>query len=318
MPDLHNPLPSLVADIGGTNTRIALADGVALRQGSIRRFANADHQGFGDVAAQYLAAIGAPPIGGVSVAVAGPVQDGRAQMTNLDWELTLPALAALSVSGRAVLLNDLQAQGHALPHLAPQALRPLLAGRAQQGAARLVVGLGTGFNAAPVHDLGGGRVLVPASEAGHIHLPRHGPQEEALAQHLATRHGIASVEEVLSGRGLVALHQWLSGRRMTAAELIALLDARDPDAQATGQVFTTLLARTLATLALAHLPRAGIYLIGGVARAMAPHMPRFGLEAGFTQMGRFSAFMEGFPLWLVEDDYAALIGCAACLDGAQG
>ncbi len=316
MTTARTPLPNLVADIGGTNTRIALADGAVLRQGSIRRFSNAEARGFEAIVAAYLAAMGAPGIDGACVALAGPVNDGRARMTNLDWELSEPGLAAAAGAGRAILLNDLQAQGHALPHLAAHVLRPLLPGGARgPGQTRLVVGLGTGFNAAPVHDLGG-RVVVPAAEAGHFHLPRHGAQEEALASDLAARHGIATVEEVLSGRGLVALHEWLSGERLGANELIAGMDARNPAAEATGRLFTALLARTLATLALTHLPFGGIYLIGGVARAVAPFLPRYGLEGAFVQMGRFSGFMERFPIWLVEDDYAALVGCAACLTEA--
>jgi glucokinase len=54
--------PNLVADLGGTNTRVALADGPALRDGSIRRFRNADHAG--------LDAAGISLVGGVSRAFA--------------------------------------------------------------------------------------------------------------------------------------------------------------------------------------------------------------------------------------------------------
>ncbi|MCX7288480.1 MAG: glucokinase, partial [Rhodobacterales bacterium] len=79
---------SILADIGGTNTRVALAEGTQVRIDSIRRFPNGDYQARGQdiahVLRDYLAQSGAK-VGGVCVAAAGPVQDGVATMTNLDW-----------------------------------------------------------------------------------------------------------------------------------------------------------------------------------------------------------------------------------------
>ena len=79
--------PQLVADIGGTNTRLALADGGVLRPGSIRRFYNADHATFEGLLGQYLSDSAVSGCAAVCFAVAGPVRDGAVQMTNLGWEL---------------------------------------------------------------------------------------------------------------------------------------------------------------------------------------------------------------------------------------
>lgn len=306
--------PVLVADLGGTNTRVSLADGPVLRQGSIRRFRNAEHPGLAPILRAYLADFGHEGCAGACLSVAGPVRDGQARMTNLDWLIDAATLAADLDLPRVVLLNDLQAQGHGLAGLPARSLLPILPGTpgADPQATRLVVGAGTGFNAAPVHRLDG-RTLVPPSECGHIHLPRHGTTEEALARHLAAAHGIATVEEALCGRGLEALHAWLSGQSLDAAAIAAALDAGQTGAQRTGQLYARLMGRTLASLALTHLPHGGIYLIGGVARALAPHLPRLGLAQAMTEMGRFSDLMAEFPVWVVTDDYAALSGCATHL-----
>ena len=309
----YTPAPQLVADIGGTNTRVALADAGVLRQGSIRRFANTGRASLAAILADYLRDTATPECAGVCVAVAGPVRDGVAQMTNLEWEITAHDLASVGQTGRVAILNDLQAQGHALASLDPRHLRVLLPGHnAPEGATQLVVGAGTGFNAAPVHHLGG-QTLVAPSECGHIHLPQQGEQEQALARHLAHRHGIASVEEVLCGRGLVALHQWTSGLDMAPDALLAAIAAQDPLARETGHLYARVMGRVLASLALVHLPFGGLYLIGGVARAMAPHLLDLGFGPAFHEMGRFSGMMAEFPVRVVEDDYAALQGCAAYL-----
>jgi glucokinase len=155
--------------------------------------------------------------------------------------------------------------------------------------------------------------VVPPSECGHIHLPRHGQTEEALAAHLARLHGVATVEEALCGRGLVALDQWLNGQARSGDAIMTALADGDAAALRTGQLYVRLLGRTLATLALTHLPFGGIYLIGGVARAFAPHLDRLGLTEAMTEMGRFSDLMAGFAVRVVQDDYAALTGCASVL-----
>ena len=64
-------MTSLVADIGGTNTRVALAGGAEVDRSSIRRFPNADHAGLGEVLTRYLADAGSPTVEGACVAVAG-------------------------------------------------------------------------------------------------------------------------------------------------------------------------------------------------------------------------------------------------------
>jgi glucokinase len=76
------------------------------------------------------------------------------------------------------------------------------------------------------------------------------------------------------------------------------------------QIYVRILGAELGNLALIHLPFGGLFLIGGVARAFQPYLGRFGFEAAFKDKGRFSDFMENFRVQVIEDDYAALTGCA--------
>ena len=77
-------LLSIVADIGGTNTRVALAEGLQLRDGSIRRYRNAEFPGLETILRAYVEETGAKA-DGVCIAAAGPVRHGVAEMTNLSW-----------------------------------------------------------------------------------------------------------------------------------------------------------------------------------------------------------------------------------------
>ncbi len=312
---------SLVADIGGTNTRVALARGEAVQQGSIRRYANADFPGLEPVLTRYLAEEGIAAVAGTCVAAAGPVRDGVAVMTNLDWTITGTGLTTATGAARVSILNDLQAQGHALGRIEDRFLRPVIDGPVQAGAAMLVVGVGTGMNAAPVHETPWGR-YVAASECGHVSMPVRGEEDFRLMifgeTYGASAHGFTGVEDVLAGRGLERLYAFVTHEAgkvedRKAADIMAALAAGDAAARKTAQIWIHQLGQTLGNLALTHLPFGGIYLIGGVARAMTPYMEEMALTVHFRDKGRFSAFMEAFRVTVVEDDFAALTGCAAHL-----
>ncbi|MGB3313557.1 MAG: glucokinase [Albidovulum sp.] len=309
----------LVADIGGTNTRVALAVGDRLDRSTIRRFANSGHSGLGPILSTYLDEAGNPGCTGACVAVAVPVYDGVARMTNLDWSIDCGAVAKATGATRVAVLNDLQAQGHALGHLAPASLRPVIAGQdAGADAARLVIGVGTGFNAAPVHEAPGGRI-VAASECGQMTLPVRNEADLGLMRFVKAAHGFACVEDILSGRGLTRLHAFhaaQAGQDASAdavAIMAAIADGNDPVATATARAFIRLMGAVAGDLALSYLPFGGIYLIGGVARAFTPHYERFGFADAFRDKGRFSTFMQSFPVAIIEDDYAALEGCVRYL-----
>lgn len=310
---------NLVADIGGTNTRVALAEGRKLLPQTIRRYANADFPGLETVLRRYIADEGDVNTQAACVAVAGPVRDGQATLTNLDWTIDEETLARAASAERVAILNDLQAQGHAIGHIDPNNLREVLSGaEAPENASKLVIGVGTGFNAAPVFDTATQR-LVPPSEAGHANLPIRTEQELRLCQFVSTAHGFPAVEDVLSGRGLERVYAFLGqendtpGEQTAAAIMAACDDQSDPQAMDAARIFAHILGTVCGNLSLIQLPFGGVYLVGGVSRAFAPHLNAFGFGDAFRDKGRFAGFMNNFSVSVVEDDYAALTGCAAHL-----
>lgn len=310
---------SLVADIGGTNTRVALCDGPQVIEGTIRRYRNEAYPGLESVIRQYVTDEGGVDTRAACVAVAGPVRDGRATMTNLDWTIDKDTLSRATGAEKVAILNDLQAQGHALGHIDPANLRRILNGaEAKPNAAMLVIGVGTGFNAAPVFDTAAGR-LVPPSEAGHANLPIRTDAELRLCKFVETAHGFPAVEDVLSGRGLERVYAWLgheegAPREMAASKIMeGCSDGSDERAVEAVKVFSRVLGTVAGNLALIQLPFGGVYLVGGVARAIAPFLADSGFIEAFRDKGRFAGFMGNFSVDVVDDDYAALTGSAAHL-----
>lgn len=300
----------LLGDVGGTNARLALAANGVLLPGSLRRFRGDGFGSFEAVLEAYLHAAGAPPLDAVCIAVAGPVAAGKAMLTNRGWVFSEAGLARQTGAGRAVLMNDLTALGHATARIAPRVLRPAPDARPRNGQS-LVVGLGTGFNVCAIAALpGGGRVCLEAEE-GHTALPA------GIAATLQHRLGTAaqafdSVEETFAGRGLARLHALLTGAAPGAAEdVVAAAAAGDPAAVATCALFADLCGAMLRELALHFMPREGIWLAGSVARSLLPHVDR--LVAGMLSEPFMRHIPEAVPLLLIEDDMAALQGCLAAI-----
>ena len=128
---------------------------------------------------------------------------------------------------------------------------------------------------------------------------------------------------MLAGAGLETVYQYFAQtagqvHRLSAQQImLALVEGSDPLARQTVQIAVRLLAQLCADLALIHLPYGGIYLVGGVARAVTPYLQHYEFAAAFYAMGRFAQVMERFEIALIHDDYAALTGCANALDALR-
>jgi glucokinase len=304
----------LVADVGGTNTRFALAAGDGLIPGSLVRLRNDDHPAFEAALDAYLA--GRPMPAAMCIAIAGPVTGSAAgqatgRLTNCNWGFDSAALAART--GAAVrLINDLTALGHALPGIATGGLVPLFRPdpalpRGRNGQA-LVLGLGTGVNVCAVRAMRGGALCLEA-EAGHAALPA--PVAAALAARLGSAAAFPTVEDLFSGRGLARLHGALTGADLAGDRIVARA-TDDPAAAATLALFAGLLGTYARDLALIFMPREGLYLAGSVARGVAGAAAA-AFAAAFTAAAPFAAIARSVPVQLIADDMAALTGCLAAL-----
>jgi glucokinase len=308
---------TLVGDIGGTNTRVALAKGTTVLPETVRRYANAEFPGLESVLRRFIADEGGVDPAAACIAVAGPVRDGRAALTNLDWTIDEATLARAARAETVAILNDLQAQGYALGHIAADRTRIIIPSPSSgAGASQLVIGVGTGFNAAPVFEAPGGR-FVPPSESGHVNLPVRDAADMRLCEWVSTAHGFPAVEDVLSGRGLERVYAWLGheegepGEAHAADIMAEVARGGDSRARRAAAVMARFLGIVAGNLALIQLPFGGVWLAGGVARALAPYLIEFGFVNAFRDKGRFSGFMTNFGVAVIEDDFAALTGSAA-------
>ena len=309
----------LVADLGGTNARVGLATRAGLDPAATRLFRNADFDGFPALIQAYLDDLTPGPVTALCAGVAGPVRNGTSRLTNHSWFVDSADLRRTTGADPVVLINDLQAQGYALDNLPTESLTPLFPGATapRPDSARLVMGLGTGCNVAVVHRHGAG-LFVPPAESGHGSLPFCDGRLGKLIAHLGRAHPHRPIEAALSGPGLCNIHRWLGGGDPSPEEIAKAHEAGDATATETLTLFSRLLGRVAGDLCLAHLPMGGLFLIGGTARAVAPHLAYLGFHAAFTAKGPYSDILRDIPIHLIEDDSAALRGCMRCLKQHTG
>ncbi|UYV39102.1 glucokinase [Rhodobacteraceae bacterium D3-12] len=308
---MHKNL-TLVADVGGTHNRLALADGTRLLHDSISRSENAQHATFTDRLAAYLKTTNARPAA-VCIAAAGPVRDGTVQLTNHSWHISARDIAQITGTARVLLLNDLQAMGHAL------ALPAIMGSPLTQ--TRLVLAIGTGMNCAVAHPCANG-VFVPPGESGYSTLPLTTGADAAVLRHVGDMHGTPVIESILSGPGLSRAHFALTGTHI-AAEAITTPTAPNTPARSihpgtadTLALALRVLGAHLGSLALTHLPLGGIALAGSVGRALFAHLDSPHFQTHYANRGPYTDLLTGIPLHQITDDTAPLHGAALAMTQA--
>lgn len=304
----------LLADVGGTNARLALAQNGAINTSSIIRYRGENYESFDKVVEAYLRTQGSLKLTAVCVAVAGPVSGGKAELTNRNWSFSENRLKSLTNADQVRLINDLTALGYAAPLLGEDGISLLRAAPVERflNSQLLVVGAGTGFNVCSVKSDTNGHITCMEAEEGHTSLPAN------IAACLAGRVGsdnmklFYSTEETFAGRGLSRLHNVLHGKAVVRAEEISTGAMQgDAEAEETYRFFTRLFGLLLRELAMRFMPINGMFLAGSIARSLSYYSHE--LESAFLAEPYMRHIPENTPLLLIRDDLAALHGCLAAI-----
>lgn len=301
---------TLIADLGGTNARFALAaDG---RHGRIIAQRVREHDGPAPAIRAALQRLGhGVPVARLVCALAAPIVDGPIRLTNAAWVLDRAALRDELGIGQVEFLNDLEATAWSLPALGPDDLRTLHAGAPLERAPLLVVAPGTGLGMAA---LAGGRAL--ATEAGHSAFAPGDALEDALLAHLRAHHGPVSNEDLLSGSGLprlyAALAEMRGGKRSAknAATIAEAARGGDILAQEAVGVFWRALGGFCGDAALLLGARGGVYLAGGAAQKLFDLLPAEAFLNRFRDKPKMQDYLARIPVHVITHPQPALMGLA--------
>ena len=323
----------LAGDIGGTKTLLRLEARERGGAACERRYPSREFPDFGAILRAFFSDCRARLGGSFSIehaclAVAGPVTEGHASVTNLSWRLDAAALAAEFAIGEVALINDFAAAAHGLELLGADELVTLQQGKPVAGAPRLILGPGTGLGIAYVIRQSGERVAL-AGEAGHAAFAPRDAVQIDLLRWLSARHARVEVEDVVSGRGLEAIYAFLRERKGetpaqraqpgdAAAIAAAARSGGDATALAAVDLFLSALGAVAGDHALGILARGGVYLTGGIAPKLLWRIPEGGLLPAFNDRGGFSGLSETMPVHVVLNERLGLLGAALLASGEKG
>lgn len=306
----------LVADIGGTNSRFAIAVSEAGRTTLQRviRFANAGVEDFPAQLTRFLNSLDIPLPARACIAVAGPTDGLSASLTNGRWQFDAAGLMRDFGFADALLINDFTALAsgvHALDDAHTQCIKR---GRPVVGAPLCVIGPGTGLGVACVVSPGPAQTVIP-TEGGHVDLAAVTSQEwslkRALHEQLGTR---ISAEHVLSGEGLRRIDAVLRGEpgSLRPVENITeeALGGGETWGRRTVDLFFTLLARFAGNTVLSQGARGGVYLGGGILPRLLPALDTGQFARDFSDKGVMAAYCAALPVHVITNTETALRGAA--------
>ncbi len=311
---------ALVADIGGTNARFALVEPGGHDIVSPVTLPVADYPGVAEAAQAYLKNVSQDPVPRLAAFdVAGPVIDGVATLTNHPWRIETAAVGRALDLERIEIINDFAALAYAVPQLTPGDRAVLRAGAKDAKGPIGLIGPGTGLGVAAVIPGERGAWTHVASEGGHVTMTAADDRDDAILAHLRRRFDHVSAERVLSGQGLINLHEAicaLDGKTiepLTPEQIAERGRAGDPICKDVLDRFFAMLGTVAGNLALTVGAQGGIVIAGGIVPRYLKEIAASDFEKRFLAKGRLKTYLDPIPVYVVTHPLPAFIGLAALL-----
>lgn len=311
----------VAADVGGTHARVGLvrADhGTRLQIEHYRKYTCAEYPSLAAILAEFVATLQGTACVDVVIALPGYPLDGVVINANLPWQVSLADIRAQLGTQAISIVNDFEAVAHAVPWIEPSETTPITNGSgAAIEAPVVVVGPGTGLGAA-IRIPDRGRTLVLATEAGQAAFAPTSDLEIEILRLLRRKNTHVSIEQVVSGPGLMNLYAALCAlcgetptlRAPAEISEAALIHPDSAAAQAL-HVFCGLMGSVVGDLVLIFGAHGGAYLAGGIL----PQIREFLLKSSFTQRfldkGAMRTVLERVPVRLIEHGQLGVIGAAS-------
>ncbi len=333
----------LAGDIGGTKTILRLVEisnDSVLKTIDEEQYRSQDFADFVPMVRQFLEKANTSVPQKACFAIAGPVVNNTAKLTNLVWFLDSQRLQEELGIEQVCLINDFEAVGYGIFGLDEKDLYTLQVGQPKPEAPIAIIGAGTGLGQGFLVKQGEKHHIFP-SEGGHADFAPRTELEFQLLKYLLDKHDIqrVSVERVVSGMGIVAIYQFLRDRKLAVespeiAKVVriweqeagqqeksvdpgaaignAALQKSDRLSEQTIQFFIAAYGAEAGNLALKLLPYGGLYIAGGIAPKILPLIQEEKFLLNFSQKGRMRRLLEDIPVHVVLNYQVGLIGAAIC------
>ncbi|MFK7730635.1 MAG: glucokinase [Pseudomonadales bacterium] len=305
----------LVADIGGTNIRLALCESGSEHLIAVQKLPCAQFDSLQSALAQYLSDYASDKaVIEACLAIAGPVTGDQISMTNLPWTFSKNELRQQLQLDTLDVLNDFAAVAASIPHLHANDLHQIGGGTADKSAPILAIGAGTGLGMASVVANADGYQTFPA-EGGHACISA----ETAVERQIVDFHAEKSPKKLtpcreffLSGRGLQSIYEGLGGSEKISPAEISERACNNSDllCRQTLSIFCAWLGSTCGDQAVSAGSLGGVYIAGGMVKQFLPFLEQSDFRQRFENKGAMRAYLQRIPSYVVTREHVALLGNA--------
>lgn len=313
------PVIGLIADVGGTNVRLAFAHADNSWSGE-RVYQCEGYSNPTEILRAFQNDTGLPLPDHIALCIAGPITGDDAAFTNLGWHFSIEEMRHDLGIKTLTVVNDFVANALACPRLPASALMQIGQGTARKNYPIAAIGPGTGLGTATLVPNGTGGWVPVASEGGHVTLAASTQREWDIICYLRERSSHVSGESAVCGNGLEALHNairdldGLDPLDLSASEIAALaLSGHDPSSREALEVMCAMLGTLAGNLALTTGALGGVYILGGILPRMADFLRQSEFRKRFENKGRLSSWVSPVPTWLVTHPFPAFPGLIGLL-----
>ncbi|MFC3053618.1 glucokinase [Kordiimonas pumila] len=310
----------LVADIGGTNARLAVAVCSSAESKPIllyyKTYTCAEFSNFSSILHTYLSTLEGDIPTEACLAVAGPVSKGKAHITNIGWHLDQAALKHEFGLVELLLANDFEALARSAPALNMEDVTVLYKGSDNPVGAISIMGPGTGFGSAILVKHDHNYTVVP-TEAGHMSFIPLGKDAVDVWAEVSKTIGRVTTETLLCGAGITRIYKAICALENVAPKeydpktiSIQALENKDSICLKTLSVFCSMLGDAAGDIALAQGATGGVYLGGGILPQIADFIVTSQFTNHFLNKAPMENMLAKIPAYMITEKDAALYGAA--------
>lgn len=312
---------ALVADIGGTNARFALAtqEGEKILLHHIQHFPVAEFETIIEATKAYLVSSGETPKK-ACFAVAAYNVGNNYDLTNSHWNFNADAFQTSLGLAQFNVVNDFYALANGMSIQGSDSFKTVHAGVPDREAPMLVIGPGTGLGQALIVPAQSGEHII-STQGGHVAFSPYTEKEQAVSNFIAEREPRICAEKLLSGQGLVNIYQGISAITdkpatfLRASEITnAAILGDDHLAVEAVAMFCEILGDVVGDAVLATGARGGVYLGGGILPKIQDFFLASKFVDRFVAKGNMKSYLEIVPIQMNMRDDTALYGAAKTLN----
>lgn len=305
----------MTADIGGTNSRFAffsLAVNDELELAEVKWLKTGESTSFSHLIMRLMESGFSlkPEDSAIAVfAVAGPVEDGRRSSPPfILWDIDIDRVCKEFPFRRCHVINDFVAQAYACRSPVGLSAEQILPGIVNRNAAMAVIGAGTGLGKAAIIPTGKDTFVAVPSEGGHANFSFQSARELAYQDFLLNKLSERYItgNRVVSGSGLSAVHEFLTGEILEPDRVAALL----PQSPETLEWAARFFGRACRNYALEVVAVGGIYVAGGLAAKIPALLTHESFKTEFRSSDTLHHILEKIPVSLMRDENSGLWGGA--------